>query len=84
MMSSEVNEGQSFDLSLVWTYFHCNSAVFSFHLIFNMPIFKCLSIFQFEVSKWRSKSLTYDLRSKEVMDTKTMSDSENIDQNTES
>ena len=31
--------GQSFDLSLVWTYFHCNTAVFSFDLICNTPIF---------------------------------------------
>ena len=54
MLSFEVIRGQwrsawghSFDLSLVWTYFHCNSAVFSFHLICNMPIFSWFSIFQF-------------------------------------
>ena len=54
MLSFEVIRGQwrsawghSFDLSLVWTYYHCNSAVFSFHLICNMPIFSWLSIFQF-------------------------------------
>ena len=27
--------------SRLWTYFHCDTAVFSFHLIFNMPVFKC-------------------------------------------
>ena len=39
--------GQSFDLSLVWTYFHCNTAVFSFQLICNMPIFKWFLFFLF-------------------------------------
>ena len=43
--------GQSFDLSLVWTCFHCNTAVFSFQLICNMPIFSWFSIFQFSRSK---------------------------------
>ena len=43
--------GQSFDLSLVWTCFHCNTAVFSFQLICNMPIFSWFSIFQFLRSK---------------------------------
>ena len=36
--SSEVNEGQSFDLDLQIHIF-CNAAVFSFHLICNIPIF---------------------------------------------
>ena len=36
--------GHSFDLSLVWTYFHCNSAVFSFDLICNTPIFLVIVI----------------------------------------
>ena len=63
--------GQSFDLSLVWTYFHCNTAVFSFHLICNMPIFKWFLFFYFfEVCKLRSKTLTIVPRSNEVMDTK--------------
>ena len=46
--------GQSFDLSLVWTYFHCNTAVFSFQLICNMPIFLAiiiLTILEVERSK---------------------------------
>ena len=31
--------GKSYDLSLVWTYFHCNTAAFSFQLICNTPTF---------------------------------------------
>ena len=61
MLSFEVIRGQwrsawghSFDLSLVWTYFHLNSAVFSFQLICNMPIFLAiiiLTILEVERSK---------------------------------
>ena len=49
--------GQSFDLSLVWPYFHYNTFVFSFYLIYNMPIFKWFSIFQFLRSVTRSSKL---------------------------
>ena len=78
MLSFEVIRGQwrsawghSFDLSLVWTYFHCNSAVFSFHLICNMPIFSWFSIFQFLRSEnGGQKTLTYDGRSNQVIYTK--------------
>ena len=41
--------GQSFDLSLVWTYLHCNTAVF--HLICNMPICIDFQFFNFQVPK---------------------------------
>ena len=78
MLSFEVIRGQwrsawghSFDLSLVWTYFHCNSAVFSFYLICNMPIFSWFSIFQFLRSEnGGQKTLTYDRRSNQVIYTK--------------
>ena len=53
LRSSEVNGGQSSDLSLVWTYFHCNIAVLSFCLICNMPIFLVIVMFTI-IEVWRS------------------------------
>ena len=36
--------GQSFDHSLVWTYFYCNTYVFNFHLICKTHIFLVIII----------------------------------------
>ena len=42
---------QSFDLLLVWTYFHCNTSVFSFQLICIMPIFFAIILTILEVER---------------------------------
>ena len=57
-------------------------------LMFTMHMFKrsevneskpnVLIFLTFDVIKWRSKTMTFDGRSNEVMDTKTMPDSENM------
>ena len=75
--------GHSFDLSLVWTYFHCNTAVFSFHLICNMPIFKWFLFFFIFLRSvnWGQKLWPLFRGQTRSWTLKAMPDSENMGQN---